>query len=421
MKKILFAILLLFATLPYASLAHSTTLPLQLLNPQVANTVVANATGSTTSPIVYTMVAGDNTTGLQAAVNAAEAANVDLKILGNGTVSGTVNISSPLNMYGAGRDNTFVTCSTTSICISVTTSLAVSIHDFLLASSTTSGTTSQSLIYLSPGTVLNQWSRIYNMAIGAGGIGINTGGAAGTEITGNVFSGTGATGPVFIGASANNTPNCNGGEFRIHDNYFIGISGKGESGVVATCVGGLYIQNNKFVNVDLPVHFVFPEHDATGLAAQSGDLFIQGNSMELFAGTAINIGWAGGDSSDSFSDILIQHNEIKYPTSQSNGGVIIIQNSTTPWLYNVQINNNNLGGYSSGTNIMVVVFAGYAIDISHNIMSSNVAGSVALDINSNVEGCTIGPDITIGPGQVPNSGFSASVVSPTCTPATAPY
>ena len=409
---------------------------------QAAGTVLANATASTASPtavpagngisissgvisspspIVYTMVSGDNTTGLQAAINAAEAAQVDLKILGNGTVSGDLIINSALNMYGAGRDNTFITCSTTTICIAVTTALAVKIHDFLIASSTTSGTTTQSLIYLSPGATLNQYSRIYDMAIGAGGIGVNTGGASGTDISNNIFSGTGATNPTFIVASANNTPNCNGGEFRVHDNYFIGATGQGQTGVLATCVGGLYVQNNKFVEVDHPVIFLFPEHDATGLAAQSGDLFIQGNSMELFAGTAINIGWAGGDSSDSFGDILIQHNEIKYPTSQSNGGVIIIQTSATPWLFNVQINNNDLGGFSSGTNILVVALSGVALDISHNLMSSSFAGTFALDIGSSVSGCTLGPNLTIGPSLTPNTGFAASPVSTTCSPNIAPY
>lgn len=60
-----------------------------------------------------------------------------------------------------------------------------------------------------------------------------------------------------------------------------------------------------------------------------------------------------------------------------------------------------LGGFASGTNILVVAFSGIALDISHNIMSSNVAGTVALDINSNASGCTLGPNITVGPGQIP--------------------
>lgn len=409
---------------------------------QAANTVLANATASSASPtavpagngisiangvvsspspIVYTFVSGDNTAGLQTAITAAEAANVDLKIIGNGTVSGNLIINSPLNWYGAGRDNTFLTCSTTTNCITITTSLAVDIHGFLLASSATSGTSTQTLIMLSPSTVMNQWSKIYDMQFGVGGVGINTGGAAGTQIYSNVFGGSGTTGATMVEMQALNVPNCNGGEFRVHDNYFIGITGLAQRGVVASCVGGLYIQNNKFVEVDLPITFLFPEHDNTGLAAQSGDLFIQGNSIELFAANAVIIGWAGGDSSDSFSDILIQHNEIKFPTAANPTGVVEIQPSSTPWLFNVQINNNDIGGFTSGTNILVVANSGVALDISHNIMSSSFAGTFALDIGASVSGCTLGPNITLGPSLTPNTGFAASVVSTSCSPMIAPF
>lgn len=378
---------------------------------------------SSPTPVVYNMVAGDNTAGLQAAINSAVSQNVDLKMLGNGTVSGNLQINGPIKWYGAGTDATFLTCSTTTVCITVNTALAVDIHGFLLGSSSSSGTTSQTLIKLSPGSVLNQWSLIHDMQISAGGIGIDTGGAAGTQIYHIVFSGSGTTNATMVFLQALNVPNCNGGEFRVHDNYFIGLSGAGQKGVLAGCVGGAYIQNNKFVDVDLPIEFNFPNADATGLPAQSGDLFIQGNSIELFATNAVVINSTVTNPVDTFSDLLIQHNEIKFPTQPTPFGTIAFNTTTShvQWLSSIQINNNDIGGGTSGTNILVVVNTGKSVDITHNNMSSSIAGTIALLLGSDVSGCTVGPNLTIGPGLIPNTGFGASSIAPTCTPSTAPF
>jgi hypothetical protein len=416
-------------TIPqYSVMTGSGTSAVSTVSPGAAGTVLMSNGASaypsfqSVTPVVYTLVAGDNTAGLQAAINAAVAAGADLKMLGNGSVSGNLTISGALRWYGASRNQTFLTCSTTASCITVNTTLAVDIHDFELVSSVSSGTTTQKLINFSPSTTMNQWSKVHNMNIGASGISIETGGSAGIEIYSNVFGAQNITNAIYIDLEANNTANCNGGEYKVHDNYFVGITGAAQTGVLAQCVGGAYIQHNKFVNVDLPVNFFFPNLDGTGLPTQSGDFFVQGNSMELFAGTAIKIGWAGSNTLDSFEDLMIQDNEIKFPTSQSNGGVINITPSPSniQWLRNIHITGNDLGGYTSGSNLLVNAQIGLNLDISHNLMFANVSGTQALNVGSAVSGCTLGPNLPEGQGAF-NTDFVASTISPTCYPAIAPY
>jgi hypothetical protein len=146
--------------------------------------------------------------------------------------------------------------------------------------------------------------------------------------------------------------------------------------------------------------------------------------MELFATAAISVSWAGGDASDNFTNLFIQNNEIMFPTSPVPFGVIALNPPVTgasPWLYNVEIQHNSIGGFTSGANVLVNASSGYAVDISHNIMSSGVTGTLAIFMSSGVSGCTVGPNLTIGPGSVPNTGFEASTITPTCSPLVAPY
>jgi hypothetical protein len=365
--------------------------------------------------LVYTFTTGDNTTALQAAVTLAENNGQSLELVGNGSFTGTISINSSLWIHGQSRDQTFASASTTGIAFAVNADHVI-FSDFLI--NNTSGGTTQEMIKFATSTTLYQWSIVERMSFASPGLAaVDTGGSNGITIRENLFAGVNSiTLPTnMIIARATNTYQCNGGENMIYDNYFIGTFGNNQTGISTGCIGGLYIRSNKFVNVDNPIIMYAP----TGIA--SGDLMIQDNSIEQFAGTAIQLNFAGGTG--SFENIHIQNNEIKFPLSASIGGVIeILTTGGASWAYDILIEGNTIGGFTSGSNVLINMTTGAGVDISHNSMhnfTSGIGGNItqALNIGTAVSSCTIGPNIVLGVG----GAWTPSYIGPTCTPLVAPY
>ena len=390
-----------------------------------ANAIKGNNTGSTgpvldltaaqvqsmlPGPAVYVCLGAADDTPLQNAINAAVAAGKALQLQGACVTTGTISINGALHLYGQSKEQTLISFYTTGIGVAANANNII-ISDMLWDNA--NGNTTQTLLKFATGATLYQWSIVERMNFASPTTAaIDTGGSSGIIIRDNLFAGNAATNSNMIISRAMNTPQCNGGENMIRDNYFIGVSGNGQTAITTGCIGGLYIQNNKFVNVDKPIVMYAP----TGIA--SGDLLIQGNSIEQFMSTAIQLNFAGG--AGSFEDVMIQNNEIKWPMSAAAGGVVeILTTGGANWLYNVSITGNHFGGFTSGANVLINIQSGQGIDISHNHMQNLTTGvggnyTMAIIMGAGAATCTLGPNLTLGT-------FNASAITPTCSPLVVPY
>lgn len=322
----------------------------------------------------------DDTTALQAAINAAEAASpasATVYIPGGSTckITTALSVTSPITILGDGFSTSILVPATTIDGIDVNTTSAVRFVGFGInyPSAATVGTSG--IAVTATGNV-NSSSIFRDLQILNAAQGINFIRAQTFDVH-NVKISLFVTSAIVV----QNLNNADQGDSTIEASYFQGLNTTTTTACVQwTSSGGLRFANNKCVTA------------TNGLAIQllsaavTAQMIIEGNSFDTLGASGSAMSFVRSGATGTFGRLLIVGNIC-------NGVLICVQVPTDAngaWLSNVAINSNLYIGLNSAAAIAFTINSiSGALLMNGNVLQSQNAATIGLQIGAAVTGCTI--------------------------------